>query len=169
MPVWKSTSVSGAPSRGEEPTSPRHRAGVVSYERAVNLISTQERAPGRRRPRYSRRRRRSATTRALRPNSTAETRRLWSSLKLSCCRHSPSANCRRSTPSSRKLEVPVPAASASRSWRPPGRSRERSDGSSSSSSSARAPTRSPRGRTCCASSYARSSRWSRRARSISRT
>ena len=109
------------------------------------------------------RRRRSATTRASRPNSTAETRRLWSSLRLSCCRRSPSANCRRSTPSSRKREAPARAASASRSWRPPGRSRERSDGSSSSSSSARAPTRSPRGRTR-ARIYARSSNWSRRAR-----
>ena len=52
------------------------------------------RAPGRRRPRSSRRRRRSATTRASRPNPTAETRRLWSSLKRCCCRRSPSANCR---------------------------------------------------------------------------
>ena len=30
LPVWKSTSASGASSSGEEPVSPRHRAGVAS-------------------------------------------------------------------------------------------------------------------------------------------
>ena len=30
VPVWKSTGVSGARSSGEEPASPRHRAGVAS-------------------------------------------------------------------------------------------------------------------------------------------
>ena len=30
LAVWKSTSASGAPSSGEEPASPRHRAGIAS-------------------------------------------------------------------------------------------------------------------------------------------